>query len=203
MPYDPQGKGTWIATSANERVVCLLNGGLIKHRPSPPYRHSRGLVVTSFFEYDGFRQFVDQFEFTGLEPFTLVVIEHGNLYELRWTGEDIVINQPDPLQPRLWSSVTLYEPEVIAWRQNYFHDWLTEYHQQLALQPELIFDFHRFKEQDDRSRDIMIDREGLLKTVSITSVLHTNKHFTMRYVDLVRDQESHILQQKIAFTTAI
>ncbi|GBL36066.1 hypothetical protein EMGBS15_16610 [Filimonas sp.] len=47
FPTDQQGGGTWIATS-KEFTLCLLNGGFEKHIPSPPYRHSRGLVILDF-----------------------------------------------------------------------------------------------------------------------------------------------------------
>src|SRR4051812_35703302 len=74
FPQDPQGKGTWIATSAYT-TLCLLNGAYIAHEPQPPYKHSRGLVLLHFFDYASIDNFIALYDFDGIEPFTLIMVE--------------------------------------------------------------------------------------------------------------------------------
>jgi hypothetical protein len=196
MPVDPQGKGTWVATSGKGRTICLLNGGLVKHIPNPPYRHSRGLVVTGYFKFENFSSFAKGFDFSNLEPFTLVVVEEGQLYEMRWDGEQAYFRSPDPGRPWLWSSVTLYEPEIIQWREELFQSWIAQQAGLLATKPELILDFHQFKEESNEKHHILIERKGILKTVSITSILHTRDHLALRYLDLMQRREQHLIKLK-------
>ena len=49
FPKDPQGDGTWIGSCGNY-TLCLLNGGIEKHVPKPPYRKSRGKVILDPFK---------------------------------------------------------------------------------------------------------------------------------------------------------
>src|SRR5688572_4604888 len=45
FPKDADAGGTWMAVHENGNAIVLLNGGIIKHIPTPPYRKSRGLIV--------------------------------------------------------------------------------------------------------------------------------------------------------------
>src|SRR5579871_6575106 len=86
FPRDGEAGGTWIATADNGRTVCLLNGAFTRHKHNPPYRKSRGLVVLDFFTLPNAKAFADSYDLTGIEPFTILVIEKSMLYELRWDG---------------------------------------------------------------------------------------------------------------------
>src|SRR5919199_3470936 len=72
FPKDPQGGGTWLATFGTI-TVCLLNGAFVNHVHQPPYRRSRGLVVLDYFDTADPRQFIDSYDFSGIEPFTMVI----------------------------------------------------------------------------------------------------------------------------------
>ncbi|WP_332367647.1 hypothetical protein [Spirosoma telluris] len=130
FPQDPQGQGTWIASghrtgSFVQTAVCLLNGGFVSHLPQPPYRHSRGLVPLHFFTYPSIDVFVRAYGFRGIEPFTLLIVEAGGLIdrrvvELRWNGNRLFMSEKDPEHPNIWSSVTLYSPDVIRKRESWF-----------------------------------------------------------------------------------
>jgi hypothetical protein len=195
MPVDPAGSGTWVSADNRGNAVCLLNGGFERYTPSPPYKHSRGLVVTGYFEYGGFDQFVKEYDFNGLEPFTLVVTEGARLYELRWDGQKIFTEPKDPELPHIWSSVTLYGPALRQIRSDLFYAWLQEHKETLREKPERILDFHRFKGKGDASKDIEIEREGKLKTVSITAVRFGRQSVEMLYLDTIADSVYMLSQQ--------
>ncbi len=182
FPQDPQGHGTWIAASA-ETTVCLLNGGFDPHQHQPPYRHSRGLVPLHVFTYPSLQAFVDGYDFTGIEPFTLLLMEVDQLTELRWTGQRLFRHDKDPNQSHIWSSVTLYTPEVMKKRENWFQNW------QLNHPTPSVTDvrqFHQVTGDGDQENDLLMNRNHQLFTVSLTSVRHHPGQTEMIYEDFVQ-----------------
>jgi uncharacterized protein with NRDE domain len=191
-PKDPKGGGTWIATSAFT-TVCLLNGGFKAHQPQPPYKHSRGLVPLHVFRYDTVDEFLERYDPTGLEPFTLLLAQMNRLTELRWTGRRVVINDKDAGRPHIWSSATLYTPDVIEERENWFHDWLYHHPRPDA---EQVRQFHLYAGDGDSQNAIRMNRHNGLMTLSMTSVVHQDEAVTMHYHDFIQQQSTqHYLAQ--------
>ncbi|GAB4044702.1 NRDE family protein [Spirosoma litoris] len=210
-PKDPQGGGTWIATSAFT-TVCLLNGGFKAHQPMPPYgsgqpKHSRGLVPLHVFDYDTIDEFLERYDPTGLEPFTLLLAQMtgtlaagspaSRLIEVRWTGRRLFINDKDPDRPHIWSSATLYAPDIIEKREGWFHDWLYQHPQPTV---EQIRHFHRYAGDGDNYNAIRMNRNNGLMTLSLTSIIHEDETVTMRYYDFIQQQstEQHLTQPAYA-----
>jgi hypothetical protein len=183
-PKDPQGLGTWVATSAR-LSVCLLNGAFRSHVPQPPYRHSRGLVVLDAFRADGIDRFLNQYDCRGLEPFTLLLAEAGRLAELRWDGQRTHIHERDPEQPHIWSSATLYSPDVVAQRRTWFCQWLAR---NPAPTVADIRAFHGLAGQEDPHNALRMNRGNGLFTLSLTSIRHENRGSELLYEDLQTGQ---------------
>jgi hypothetical protein len=188
-PKDPQGSGTWIVASP-DLTVCLLNGAFRAHVPQPPYAHSRGLVPLQVFDYPTVDDFLNQHDPYGLEPFTLLLAQTDRLTQLRWDGHRADVLEKDSRQPHIWSSVTLYSPEVVKQRQGWFDHWLSE-------QPDPsvtdIRAFHQVGGQGDAANAIRMHRpghqmEGNLMTLSLTSVLHEAGTVEMIYEDFGSNQ---------------
>ena len=110
FPVDPQGMGTWIGVSESGRVASLINGGKKAHSHAPPYRHSRGLVIPAYFRYSSFIEFFNDYDFKGLEPFTLLVFENGNIFETVLDEDQVQFRKIKPDKPFIYSSSTLYTP---------------------------------------------------------------------------------------------
>ena len=182
FPLDPQGGGTWIAMSNNNRTICLLNGAFESHKSLTDYRHSRGKVVLDFFKFENIHQFKTSYNLDQIEPFTLVTVEGENLYEFRWDGRKKHFEKFSFNKPRIWSSVTLYNSDIIKKREIWFHTWLKE---NLNYNQDAIIDFHTFAGDGDTNTNILMERDNLLKTVSITSVLIANNRAKMKYFDLI------------------
>ena len=116
FPQDPKSGGTWIA-GGTTKMICLLNGAFEKHQHTPPYRHSRGKVILDAFDSKSFSEFRDNYDFSNLEPHTLVMIEFETelkVVELRWDGEKKHISNKPSQNPHIWSSATLYPNDIIA-----------------------------------------------------------------------------------------
>lgn len=184
-PKDPQGGGTWLATSATRFTLCLLNGAFTRHTPNPPYRQSRGLVVTDFFDFQDAEQFVKEYSFNGIEPFTLVIIQHLSdiiMHELRWDGNTVFLKKINASKPQIWSSVTLYDAPVIAARKQWFDDFLAKNVQPTWLD---MLRFHHFGGAGDTNTSLLMNRNNGLCTVSITSIQVNDTKAEILHEDMV------------------
>ncbi|MBA2422061.1 MAG: NRDE family protein [Chitinophagales bacterium] len=186
-PIDPLSGGTWIAASANGTISCLLNGAFNKHERRPLYRKSRGIVVLDSLQYESAQEFAALYDFSNIEPFTLVMIVNGKgreLNELRWDGSKLHLNFFDPHDFRIWSSVTLYSKEVIAFKEEIFQNALqhTDY-----LTPQILMNIH---ERDFLYEECIEPAQQVheIKTLSITSVECESNSIVMHYRDLTRKE---------------
>lgn len=187
-PKDPQGNGTWLAVSNFGSVACLLNGGLVKYNSQPPYRLSRGLVLLSVFDYPTVPDFVRQYSFEGIEPFTLVVFDDFVLHEIRWTGSHIQHHIKDKYQAHIWSSVTLYSEEIIKGREAFFKQYQQDI--DLSQAAQAMMDFHLFKGDERFPHSITIEKDNGTKTVSLSQVLFTPEQISLDYLDLLDNKLS-------------
>lgn len=165
-PQDPVGKGTWIAVSEDERVVCLLNGAFRAHTHRPPYNRSRGLIALEAFRFETPFDFYKGIPLEGVEPFTLVLVWSEQLYEFRWDGRHKFLLSL-PRAPYLWASSTLYTDQVLSLKKEWLHSWLQS---EQAPSQQGLFDFHENGGIADPLNGMKIDRPNGLATVSITSV---------------------------------
>lgn len=194
-PVDGQAGGTWIAASDQKRIACVLNGGFVPHQYNPPYRMSRGLMVLSSFEWPSTKTFIEEFDFDGIEPFTYVSFEWGEtlqeqiaVTELRWDGKQKHVTTLPGDQPHIWSSASLYTQEAIARRQRWFREWLSEHD---TYHPNDILQFHHFGGEGDQANDIRMNRDNLVRTLSVTSVAVENNELAMYYEDLLQENTSN------------
>ena len=183
FPRDTAAGGTWIAASDSNRVACLLNGAFVKHKHHPPYRRSRGLMVLDFFRFATAVEFFAKYDFKGMEPFTFILVDDGQPYELRWDEQKTHVKILDPLGYYLWSSATLYPGDVGDMRQKWFRDWR---HQRKDFSPEAILDFHQTGGKGDDWNGFIMNREGRVQTVSITQIMKSETGISLTYKDLLR-----------------
>ncbi len=190
FPIDPKGKGTWIANSANGFSLCLLNGGFVKHKNNPPYRKSRGLVLLDFFQFNNVNQFVVNYNFNRIEPFTMVIVEYKSslkLYELVWDGKQAHLSVKDQKLPQIWSSTALYPTHKKKERELWFETWKIENSENLNA--ETIKNFHITGGGDD-SENKLVMRRSEVSTVSITQIIRTLASVEMSYQDMLKKTQS-------------
>lgn len=180
LPKDGQAGGTWIALHNNGNAMVLLNGAFNKHAHNPPYRKSRGLIFLDVFDSHSPYTNFSTIDLNNIEPFTLIIWEGGELFEARWDGTSKYVTPLPVSEPRIWSSATLYNPEVRKKRRLLFDKWLMETSCRSA---EEIRKFHEFAHYNDIT--VKMEGNGKLQTVSITGIEITNNKAVMHYKDML------------------
>lgn len=180
-PKDTKANGTWIAFTQTGNAAVLLNGGFVKHDATPPYRKSRGLVFVDIISHPQPAFYFSEMSLDNIEPFTLVLFISGFLFEAIWDGTQKHFIQLDETASYIWSSVTLYSPEIINKRKIWFEEWLTE-----NDNPSLtsVFSFHRFAGHGDASNSIFMNRKNEMLTVSITGIHISHNKAFMQHFDV-------------------
>jgi hypothetical protein len=186
FPKDPKAGGTWYAIDENASVLVLLNGAAEKHQWNPPYRRSRGLIVLDLISTDSVIKTWNGIALENVEPFTLVCYQHEQLHQLRWDGTTKQNIPLDATINHIWSSSTLYSKEIREQRAHWFYTFLES-------KPDVsetdMLHFHRYTETQNQEHGLVINRNGKLKTLSITqSVVEKNKIILLHH-DLIEQKE--------------
>ncbi len=181
-PKDAVAGGTWIGASDKKRIVCLMNGGFVAHKREAFYRKSRGLVVKDLLKAANLKKEIESYDFSGIEPFTAVLIEWEaeiQLFQLVWDGETYHFSE-EPLAPQIWSSSPLYPENLKKKREQWFSAFLME-----TIKPseEELLQFHKTAGEGDLNSNLIMDR-GFIKTKSITQISKKEDVIEMRYEDL-------------------
>jgi len=187
-PRDGKAGGTWIGRSSHDRLICLLNGGFHNHRRMESYRMSRGIVVKQLLAAPGFIRAAEEIDLNGIEPFTLVVVgwrKSLSLREFVWDGTEKHMRKL-AVQPRIWSSSTLFTPQMQKMRQDWFSHWLREN----EFGRDRILEFHKRAGIGDPNVDVFL-RRPVVGTVSITQFWRDGGDSQMRYQPFSSDQKSY------------
>jgi hypothetical protein len=186
FPKDNKAGGTWYAIDEHSNVLVLLNGAEEKHILKESYRKSRGLIVLDLISSESPLEAWKTIDLNNIEPFTLVLFENQNLYQLRWNESEKSILELDTNQSHIWSSSTLYSKEIRGKRANWFSAFLDT---QPEVNEEELFNFHRYTEEDNNEHGLVINRNDVLKTLSITQTVLEQNKITIQYSDLIAEKE--------------
>lgn len=191
-PKDKRAGGTWIGTNKKGRVASLMNGGKVPHKRKESYRLSRGVVMTELLKTENVDVFLKTFDFRGIEPFTIILIEPLNVphhisdspsfqgYELIWDEIQLHVRKLD-WKPQIWSSTPLYTREVHQIRTAWFNEFIEN---TPNLNPEAIWEFHHTAGNGDKTMDLIMDR-GFVHTKSVTQIIQKEK-VEIQYNDKLR-----------------
>lgn len=189
FPQDPLRKGTWIAISPfKKRAACLLNGAFSAHERAQNYKMSRGMLLLDSFIYPNINLFNTLVDLSGLEPFTLILIEwmnEGLSYELIWDGTNKYFRELDFRKPVIWSSATLYNTESRIKKEKLFHE---RFFQNSMANADEVIEFHQlqvFRNISENHYQVGND----FQTVSISQILITNHSEKFRHFDLVTKKD--------------
>jgi len=185
FPRDMGAGGTWIAVSNDNRLVCILNGAFERHVRKPAYRLSRGIMALQFFNYPNATNFFTNFDFLGIEPFTMVMYDRGKLYELRWDEVQIHPKLLNVNDFHIWSSATLYDDIHQKKREQWFTRWHTG---RDDFSQSAILHWHHTAGEGDPWNDVIMNRNNMVQTVSVTSIEKAVETAQMLYHDLVHGQ---------------
>ena len=186
FPKDPKAGGTWFAVDADGTVLVLLNGADEKHKVQLPYRKSRGLIVLDIISSISPKHFWNELDLGNIEPFTLVLFQENQLFQLRWNGNQKMTVSLDTHKNHIWSSSTLYPKEIRAKRSDWFYTFLD-------VNPEIseteMLHFHRYTEEKNQENGLVINRNEEMKTLSITQSVIESRKVTILHCDLMTEQD--------------
>ncbi len=196
FPKDGKAGGSWIAVNKKGRICCLLNGAYEVHQKQRHHTLSRGIVLKELTASElPVTEFFNRFHLANVEPFTMVIItyiegEVLHLEEFIWDGNHKHFQSLNKAIPHLWSSSTLYTKEQKDARNKWFQTFICQTEHKLSYQ--LINAFHGGTHTEDVSTNLVMKREGGLKTVSITQVYDENNGLVMDYDDLLTLKKYHL-----------
>ncbi len=182
---EPLRGGTNIALGKKNRYAVLLNGAFEPHDMSKKYGMSRGIVLLKSLDFENAFHFADQFSFEKIQPFTLIDFSDA-IREIRWDGNKIHKAKFSLNEPRVWASAQLYSKEAIKNREQWFAQLL----EKKDLQPQDIRDFHFNAGNGDVANDLVMNRENLVRTVSITQVSEKIDEKKILHWDLIAQTEN-------------
>jgi len=191
-PKDKKAGGTWIATSSKNTSVCLLNGAFKNHKKQPSYAKSRGIVLKERFEYKDNTSFIHNVELTGVEPFTLLMVDHDkglDFMELVWDGKEKHFKQIDTTKNHIWASATLYSEQQRQNRKKWFEEFLKN---NKDIKTEDIISFHTGSFTDDKANDMLMQRDKALKTISVSQINIKPTQQNFIYKDLETNKSYHL-----------
>lgn len=178
-PTDGEAGGTWLGIHEYGHLLILLNGAYEGHQRERSYARSRGLVVKELLDsYHPLRDWLC-IELDHIEPFTLVLWQQSMLYELVWDGILKHARQMDASIPHIWSSTTLYDSRARNSRRQWFHHWLLQ-----TPNPSSAQLYSMLTQHTDRQNGFIMNRQEMVKTLSISIIdVHTD-NFLLHYHDL-------------------
>ncbi len=186
FPRDAEAGGTWIVAASTGFAACLLNGAFVRHRRTPPYRRSRGWVLLDFARLPQPATFFRTYDLEGIEPFTLLYADGNELLEFRWDGQQRYLTAKPIDQPHFWCSVTLYDSEVSAAREQVFRKWLLQHPEP---NPQAVRRLHLQGSIGDPENDFCMNRQGRVCTVGVAQLFFTTSTSWLRYRDLIHGRE--------------
>ena len=181
FPKDELSGGTWIGVSEKNRLICVLNGGFVAHKRKEKYRKSRGVVAKDYMIAKNIEEVLNDYDLDDIEPCTMIIVDwNTNLrfYELVWDGKEKHVSKL-PLEPKIWSSSTLYNEQMKAEREN----WFNTFKIRNGLDANSIKAFHKGAGGYNLDYGVIMDR-GFVKTTSITQVKKTEELVYMFYESL-------------------
>ena len=125
-------------------------------------------------------------DLTDIEPFTLLVLENKQPFQLQWSGDDKSTIELEVNQTYIWSSSTLYTPEIQQQRA----EWFTQYmNDNKEISAEKMRFFHKNTEIKDSKNGLIINRDNLYKTLSVTQTVISENSISVDHSDLIENKE--------------
>jgi hypothetical protein len=187
-PQDSDKGGTWIVANNNGDAAVLLNGAFRNHVREKTYRRSRGKILLDIMNTANPVETWEEINLSNIEAFTLIIYSKGRLCELRWDGlkkHSLVLCSRTSY---IWSSVTLYDEQMIESRKMWFQEWRGRVPNATVTD---IMQFHQTGGDNDSGRSLLLNRDGKIATVSITSIDLSTEQIQMTHHDLRNGGRSH------------
>ena len=196
-PKDSLAGGSWITMNNMGRLCCLLNGANEPHDKRAYHTVSRGEIPIELASspLDAQDYFLRK-DLTCVEPFTMICIDqcmgrNSSFSEFIWDGKEKHFRRLDHKNPYIWSSATLYTKENRELRKEWFKGFLLQNADEIT--DKNILAFHSGTHSKNKAINVVMERDGGLKTVSITQVISNGDSLSMNYSDLIENSFSEVM----------
>lgn len=176
FPKDPEGSGSWFVTAKGGLTICVMNAVYHPDKTSADFKHSRGLVPLHFFEFSSSEHFVAEYDFKGIQGFTLIACSQESINEIHWDESKVKHTSFKP-SPQIFQSDPLYNPVQKAKRKAWFKSWLSR------NESVNILDFHKEQRSENLAESILMDRQ-FVRTVSITQRAFLSNSDKIQYAEV-------------------
>lgn len=187
-PKDPQSGGTWIGCDNRGNCIILLNGGFEMHQLREKYRMSRGTIVKESIGSNDPLKYIKEVELSDIEPFQVILYGNGRLDRMVWDGSEKHFFDLDIEKTHIFSSVTLYDEKMRSDREMWWEDFLKSHERN----GENIFKFHSTYKSEDRNSGLVINRENIVKTYSVSQIILNNDQGKFKHLDMQTNESKTI-----------
>jgi hypothetical protein len=181
---DSKKGGSWFAVDSLGNIAMLFNGAFVTHTKQEQYTQSRGAILLDVISADHIIQQFEKIDLTDVEPFSMVVYENETLQRLTWDGARKTAVDLNTSKEHIFSSATLYTPDVFLRRLN----WLYSYLDTHTASAKNMLHFHANYKADDTQNGLIINRPQGCQTLSISQAEITKNAIILKHIDLKTNQ---------------
>ena len=193
FPKDPQSNGSWFIINNLGNAFVLLNGGEMKHVYNPPYLKSRGLILKELSTSKNIIDHWNSMDLYKIEPFTIIAFFQNKLFQLRWNGDHQSLRELNSEIPHIWSSSTLYSPEISLKRKTWFKEFLPK--MSTDSPDKDLLDFHSKTMSSDKINGLMINRNGEILTKNITQFVSDGLNLKLIHLDCIHNTQTELIEK--------
>ena len=188
---DVKAGGTWFVVDDEGSIAMLFNGEFIKHDKANSYTKSRGIILLELFACIDCLIAFEQYNFLGVEPFSIILFQKNILYRLVWNGisKSIIILPTN--QHHIFSSATLYGHTVAQNRKQWLLNYLAK---NKNIDKDVLINLHKNTNIDDKENGLIINRNNITCTLSISQAVITKQQILVRHFNLISDD---VIENKI------
>jgi Transport and Golgi organisation 2 len=188
---DVKAGGTWFVVDDAGSIAMLFNGAFVKHDKALNYTKSRGIILLELFACIDCLVAFEQYDLLGVEPFSIILFQKNILYRLVWNGTSKSIIILPTNQPHIFSSATLYGHTVAQNRKQ----WLLNYlEKNKVIDKDVVLNFHKNTYIDDKENGLIINRNNITCTLSISQAVITRQQILVRHFNLITNK---VIESKI------
>lgn len=185
---DSKAGGSWFVADNLGNILMLFNGAFTKHHKKEHYSNSRGIILLQMAAAVNMQLYFKTSLLTGVEPFSIILFEHKNLYRLTWDG---VMKHTTKLlnhTPYIFSSATLYNEDVQQQRRQWLSACLKDVE---VIHSKTVFNFHAGYNLADKENGLIIERPQSCHTLSISQAVVSSVVVELTHTDLKTGQVHH------------
>ena len=188
---DVKAGGSWFVVDDKGNLAMLFNGAFVKHAKAMHYSKSRGVILLELFANSDCLLAFMQYNFVKVEPFSVILFQKNKLYRLVWDGAATTTIELSKNVTHIFSSATLYSTTIAESRSNWLKDYMEK---NTPINKDVIFNFHTSYNLTDIENGLVINRNNITCTLSISQAVISSHQTIVKHFDVV---SGSVIENKI------